>query len=347
MKILVDIGHPADVHFFKNIIYKLIEDGNEVKITARHKDVVINLLEAHNLHYELIGGFGKTMVEKVPQYIKKSTKLYKIVREYKPDILIGFANPFVAQIGFLTNIQSIVFTDTEHAKLANNLTFPFATRICTPKCYREIVSPKKHIIFDGYKEIAYLHPDFFRPDPQVLRNLDLTENSQFIILRLVSWEASHDIGQRGFTDKEEFINKLECYGRILITSESKLPINLEKYRVSVPPEKLHHLLYYSTMYIGEGATMACEAAVLGVPSIYINTLRVGYLDELEIKYDLVYNFSNPQNGQQKAFEKAVELLMDEELKNKWLNKRKIMLSEKVNVTMSLKSLIENSLKENK
>ncbi|WP_440954686.1 DUF354 domain-containing protein [Methanosarcina sp. Mfa9] len=340
MKVIVDVGHPADVHFFRNIIQNLVDDGHEIKITARRKDVVVNLLDANNFKYELIGGFGKTMAEKVPQYLKKSVNLYKIVTKYKPDILIGFANPFVAQIGCLTNTPSIVFTDTEHAKLANILTFPFATNICTPKCYRGSVPSKKHITFNSYKEMAYLHPDYFQPDPQVLRDLNLGEGSRFIILRFVSWEASHDIGQSGFINKEELITKLERYGRILITSESKLSKDLEQYRVSVPPEKVHDLLYYATMYIGEGATMACEAAILGTPSIYVNTLRVGYLDELEEKYGLVYNFSDPKNGQRNAFDKSVELLKDEKLKNKWLKKRKIMISDMVDVTKSLKLFIE-------
>ena len=70
--------------------------------------------------------------------------------------------------------------------------------------------------------------------------------------------------------------------------------------MKIPKSKIHDLLYYATMYIGEGASMASEAAVLGTPSIYINPLRLGYLDELEKKYGLVYNIPNPKKAIQKA-----------------------------------------------
>jgi hypothetical protein len=39
MKILIDIGHPAHVHFFKNAIRELEGRGHEVKVTARDKEV--------------------------------------------------------------------------------------------------------------------------------------------------------------------------------------------------------------------------------------------------------------------------------------------------------------------
>ena len=39
------------------------------------------------------------------------------------------------------------------------------------------------------------------------------------------------------------------------------------------PEQIHDLLNYSSGYVGEGASMAKEAAVLGVPSVYVSALR--------------------------------------------------------------------------
>jgi predicted glycosyltransferase len=44
MKVLIDIGHPAHVHFYKNTIKELEAKGHEVLVTARDKDVAINLL---------------------------------------------------------------------------------------------------------------------------------------------------------------------------------------------------------------------------------------------------------------------------------------------------------------
>jgi hypothetical protein len=51
MKILIDMGHPAHVHFFKNTIWELEKRGHQVKVTARDKDVTLKLLEAYGIPY--------------------------------------------------------------------------------------------------------------------------------------------------------------------------------------------------------------------------------------------------------------------------------------------------------
>ena len=90
------------------------------------------------------------------------------------------------------------------------------------------------------------------------------------------------------------VRELSRHGRVLITSESELPKEFEKYRINIRPEKIHDLLYYSSMYVGEGATMATEAGILGTPSIYISSLTgtMGNFEELGEKYGLVYSFKN-------------------------------------------------------
>ena len=88
--------------------------------------------------------------------------------------------------------------------------------------------------------------------------------------------------------------------------------------------------------------MASEAAILGTPSIYINTLRLGYTDEEENEYGLLYNFSDPENMQQKGLSKAIELLEMEDVKDQWQEKRKRLIEEKIDVTEFLTELIEKS-----
>ena len=145
---------------------------------------------------------------------------------------------------------------------------------------------------------------------------------KFIILRFVSWGATHDIGDKGFANKEGVVKILEQYGRIFVSSEAKLGHNLEKYKINISPEKIHHILYFAHLYIGESAPMATESAILGTPSIFVSTSRRGYTDELERKYNLVYSFSNPKTMQMDALKKAVNLLENENTKRKWKKKRK-------------------------
>jgi predicted glycosyltransferase len=46
VKVLFDIVHPADVHFFRNSIYTLLRRGDEVVVTSRKKDITVELLNA-------------------------------------------------------------------------------------------------------------------------------------------------------------------------------------------------------------------------------------------------------------------------------------------------------------
>ena len=55
MKILIDIGHPAHVHLFKNLYFELITRNYKVIITVKKNiDSAIRLLDQNNIpHIEL------------------------------------------------------------------------------------------------------------------------------------------------------------------------------------------------------------------------------------------------------------------------------------------------------
>ena len=61
----------------------------------------------------------------------------------------------------------------------------------------------------------------------------------------------------------------------LYRAKNPLPPEFDKYAFKLAPDRLHHALFYATMYIGEGATTASECAMLGTPALYVNTISVG------------------------------------------------------------------------
>ncbi|NJD77602.1 MAG: DUF354 domain-containing protein [Candidatus Methanoperedens sp.] len=344
MRFLFDIGHPAHVHFFRNTILNLQQDGHKVKITARSKEVTLKLLTLYNLKYENIGKNQKDLLKKAWGMFLTDYKLYEITKEFKPDILIGVHNPYVAQIAKLTGAKSIIFTDTENVKIASKLTYPFADTICTPACFREILNPEKHVKYNGYKEIAYLHPRYFTPDPSVLESLNLSRDDKFIVMRLISWKANHDIGLKGIKNEEEFIKELENYGHVFISSERKLNKKLEKYSLNIPPEKLHSLLAFANLYIGEGGTTAVETAILGTPAIHIESNSKGQATgnfsgnfiELRDKYNLLYFYPE----EKLALGKAKEILENKNSKADWKKKQEILLKDKIDVTAWMTDFVE-------
>lgn len=329
MKVLIDIGHPAHVHFYKNIAWTMQKNGHEVLVTAREKDVTVDLLDSYGFNYEVLSRMGNGKGNLMKEWAGRDMKLLKVAHKFDPDVLTGILNPCVAHVAWLMHKKSLIFTDTEHAKLANRATLPFADMVFTPTSYATDIG-KKQIRYNGYHELAYLHPAHFRPDPDFLSSLDLGGNERIIVLRFVSWGASHDAGQHGVTNKLEMVRELEKYGKVFITSEQKLEPELEQYRIHLRPEKLHDLLYYSSLYVGDGGTTAVESAILGTPSIYVSSLvgTMGNFTELEEKYGLMYSFND--SGQ--ALRKAVEILNNKHAKQEWNKKKDDLIRDKIDVT---------------
>jgi uncharacterized protein len=49
MKIFIDIGHPAHVHYFKNFIAVVQKNGHKVLVTARDRECIHQLLKAERI----------------------------------------------------------------------------------------------------------------------------------------------------------------------------------------------------------------------------------------------------------------------------------------------------------
>jgi uncharacterized protein len=331
MRIVVDINHPAHVHYFKYFIQEMRKKGHEVLLTASEKDIIFSLLENYHLEYVNAGNYGNSQLQKLINIPIIDFRYYTLVKTFKPDILMGAGSIRAAHASFLLNRPCINFEDTEHSNEQIRLYMPFVKVVCTPSCFGQDLG-KKQVRFDGYLELASLHPNRFTPNPAVLNDLGLTPDDVFIIVRFVSWRASHDVGQHGIRDKLGFVKALERYGRILITSEGALPEELQPYRIRVSPDKLHDLLYYATLYIGEGATTASECAVLGTHAIYVNTLGLGYIAEESAKYDLVSDFSSRVFTDKTVLAEATRLLENKNLKNEGRVKSARIVREKCDVT---------------
>lgn len=340
---MFNIGHPAHVHMFKNLMWELEKKGHEIMITARSKDVTIDLLRAYNFDFYVVGDNKTTIVDKLLNYLKIVNRMYKVARKFNPDILIGASGDlYVAQVSKLLKKPSIIFEDTELETTVKWFFEPFVTTICTPNSFEKNLNPKKHVKYNGYKELAYLHPNYFVPDPSVLEMLNLSQGDEFILLRFVAWEAGHDLGHRGISleMKEKIIDNLVKEYKVFISSESELPQKLERYKIRIPPHMIHDVIYYAKMLIGDSQTMTTEAGILGTPAIRCNSF-VGERDmsnfiELEEKYRLIYSFKDNH----KALKKALELLKNKDINDLWLKKRSKLLNEKEDVTKFMVNLVE-------
>ena len=336
MRVLIDINHPGQVHLFKHAARAWAARGDAVLFVARDKDVTIALLEEYQLPYERGLPRRRGLAGMLLELFSKTAFLCGVGRRFRPDIVLSLGSPAAAWAATCLRVPHLAFEDTEHSTEQYVLYAPFTRWIATAVCFgREL--GRKQLRYAGYHELAYLHPLRFTPDAALPASLGLAPAQRYVIVRFVSWEASHDRGHSGFSaaGKRRLMQLLAARARVIITSEQALPAELEGYRLPTSAGRIHDLLAGAALYIGEGATMASEAAMLGVPSIYVNSLGAGTIDEQQA-YGLVYHLP----AEAAAIERALALLDDPNTASEHQARRARMLAEKIDVTAWMLSTID-------
>jgi len=290
MRVLIDIGHPAHVHFFRRPIELLRDRGHQILITSRQKEIAAELLDAFGMEHVSLsreGGKGGLLGE----LVVRDFRLWRVVRRWRPDVMAAIGGIFIAHAGALARVPSLVFYDTENAKLQNLLTYPLATRVIVPRCYTAWTPKGRELRYPGYHELSYLRPPYFVAQRDVAIANGVATDGPTYLVRLVAWKANHDIGERGLSHDavRKVVQQLGNRGKVLISAESALPNDLEAYRYKGDPALIHHVMAHCAGFFGESATMASECAVMGVPSVYAANTGRGYTDEQEARYGLVHN----------------------------------------------------------
>jgi predicted glycosyltransferase len=336
MRILVDIGHPAHVHYFRNLADILTKKGSRVLFTTRDKEVAVQLLDHYGLSHVNFGRSFKSLIGKLWGLLWFTMRLFVVALKFKPDVYLN-ATQYSAMVAWILRKPHISLEDTFNFEQVR-LFMPFTSAVLTGT-YPHPDLGSKEIRYDGYQELAYLHPKRFSPDDGVLGALNLRRDSKFVVIRFISWNASHDFGSRrlSYEQKLALISALEKVASVFISSEAVLPAPLARYRLELAPHRIHDVLALASLYIGEGATMASESAMLGTPAIYINPQDVYTIREQESKYGLVYSFRDFEG----VIEKSLELLETPGLKDLHIQRRDKMLAEKIDVTGFLAWFVEN------
>lgn len=341
MRILIDINHPAHVHLFKNFSKIMLQKGHHVLFTARDKDVTLKLLASLHTDFEVLGKSYTGLKNKILGLVEYNKKLFSISKKFHPDVFLSHGSVYAAQVSWLLQKPHITFEDTGNMEQIL-LYKPFSKVILTSTSYKKRHG-KKQINYNGYHELAYLHPNFYSPNNGIYKILGVLQNQNFVLIRFVSWNASHDIGHKGISleNKIKVVNEFLKYAEVFISSEAELPHELIKHQVKISPEKMHDVLCHAILFYGESATMASECAVMGTPAIYLDNVGRGYTDEEEQKYGLVFNFSESLIDQEKSIQKGIELLSTPNLKQQFHLRRQKMLADKIDVTAFMVWFVEN------
>ncbi len=280
MRILFYFVHPAKFHLFRYTINHL-NVQHDVDIVINSKDVLEALVIKEGWKYVNIFPDGRNTAKK-PSVFQSGLKfiftLIKLelllIRRKKYDLFV--TDDALVVNGWLRGTPSLIFNDNDIETIRiNKILFYFASGIISPESTYLGSFSKKKIPIRGNKALAQLHPRYFSPDNSILKKYGLKERN-YVIIRTAKINATHDIGNGGIDDISikkilEFISN-DPEINVIISSERELPSELNDLRFIGDPSEFVHLLTYAKIFIGDSATMASEASILGVPSILVNKL---------------------------------------------------------------------------
>jgi predicted glycosyltransferase len=245
--------------------------------------------------------------------------------------MLQISGIFNAPVGKWYGIPTLAFSDTENDIWANKLSFSLSRHVFSPTCFNRQIGGtwKNQIFYPSYHELAYLSPRYF---PEVK-----SENK--FLVRFVGWGAGHDIGEKGLApaQKIEIVSILKQWGEVYISSEAPLPESIAQYACTFHPAEVHNFMKMCKMVVGESATMASEAAILGIPAVFISDTGRGYTTEQDKKYGLIKHYQRQQWSEIIA---TLKEWAGQDLAAQWQEKRWNMLRDKIEVTDWLVDLVE-------
>lgn len=311
MRVLVDIVHPSHVHFFRSTIGRLKAAGHPCLVVSRDKDVTLKLLDSYGVDHVCATRAAGSTVGLMVELFRRNWQLLRLIRSFRPDVILAKESACGCQAGWLAGVPVLLVDDTDDAKWQRRLAFPFASRVCTDRLY-PLKASKKYRHYYGVSPLAYLNSSMMKSQTQC------PSEDPYILIRLVSWGASHDAGHSGLDRSRlrELITILSSQARVFVSSEEELPQELASHRIPVSPSHLHAFMAGASVYIGESPTMAAESAILGVPAIHVSTRRLWYTDYLEREFALVHNVSKLDE----AVNIALGLLQDRKRRESYLGR---------------------------
>lgn len=332
MRALIDISHPAHVHFFRYLHRRLVDAGHEVLVVGRDKDVTLRLLEAFDIPHLTHGKSGhNSMFGQAKELVGRVLFLVREGRRFRPDVILT-RNPAGVQAARLLGTTGIFDTDDGRSVGVHYYAAaPFARIITAPDAIAESFG-KKERRYPSYKALAFLHPDLYTPtDPRA--ELGLEPGERYSVIRLVAHDASHDRGIRGL-DREAVQRITELAGSIgpvFATVEPGAEAADIVRKLEIAPERLHDVLAHASVVVGDSQSVIVEAALLGTPAFRINTfaLRESPFTEMSRKYDIAHSFPPDQID---AALGAIADALRPEAKEEWARKREVLLADKVNLT---------------
>jgi len=280
MNILFDINHPVDVNFFKNAIKILSESGHNIVVTYRDRGRLgeIANFELGEFAPIRIGKHQKTSATKIAGQLKRDLEFLSFQRRKQIDISVCFG-PTNAIASWLNGIPYLAFEDDFEYKIPFYHANIFSTRHIMPAYIR--VNKKNIHHYNGLKELAYLHPNYFSPIVDELKRYELLPK-KYVFIREIANVSLNYKKQNLLID--ELVNFIKNLGFKIVFSLEKKDLKSLYERDCVileePVEDIYSLMKYALFAVSSGDTVARETSLLGTPTIYTGGRNMAVNNEL-------------------------------------------------------------------
>ena len=163
MRILFTVFHPDNPQIVKFVAKILSKNGHNIKFAIFEKENIIqSIIESYGYDFQVVGVLKNDSFNKFKNVPNLLLNLNKIVESYKPDIIFSPSSPLSGIISKINKIPLIAWADTEIASINLKFSLPFISSLILANTFYYPIKSKKIIRISGYKEIAHLHPTWFK-----------------------------------------------------------------------------------------------------------------------------------------------------------------------------------------
>jgi len=331
MNILFDFNHPVDVNFFKNSIKLLAKEQHKIILTYRERGRLKDILQYEIGQYTLtcIGSHRKGFIRKVVGQLYRDYKFYCFQKENSINLSVcfGATNAIASAVN---RIPYLAFDDDAEYKIPFYHANLFATRHIIPDFIK--VTKKNIFKYRGFKELAYLHPNYFQPDISEIEKYNLRKDKYIFIREVANVSLNYKKENTPIQAIIKYLKKTD-YSIVLSLEDKKLIVKFEKDCIILqePIKDIYSLIKYALFVISSGDTVAREACLLGTPSIYTGgrsmsvnkeLIETGCMYKME-SYDKIKSQIDAlcDNNEKKRIEK----LIAEKIADEWDDTTQVIL----------------------
>lgn len=347
-RVIIGIYHYPHVNFYKNAIKILKRENIDVDFIIRPRGNLVPVIEKEYdyLSFYSIGKYRRSTFGKIFNVMEMDILTLKCLQRKNFDAVTAIGGMGLVHAAYLSRIPSVIFTDDVEYKLGF-YTFRFlADRILIPRCIP--ITGKNILKYDGFKELAHLHPNYYKPNKNALDPYDVKPN-EYVLIREQS-PVSLVYRHAYIGELLEIAKYLKDMGfKILLSLEDKSKADIYKDIGTVlkePVDDLPSLLKFASFVITSGDTLARESCLVGTPAIYTGGRDMSVNREL-IRRNCLFKIDEKKNVMdavknilENDLKKETEEKIANAIRNEWDDTTEVIVNNLLSIIYKDNSLIE-------